>query len=58
VLIAFAILLLQLNFFQTVVPWLRAGHWPCAWEVAGGEADPLVGGNAGPLIVLLLYQEP
>jgi hypothetical protein len=22
----------HLNFFQSMMPWLRAGHWPCGWE--------------------------
>jgi hypothetical protein len=21
----------NLNFFQSIMPWLRAGHWPCGW---------------------------
>jgi len=22
----------NLTFFQSLMPWLRAGHWPCGWE--------------------------
>ena len=22
----------KLGFFQSMMPWLRAGYWPCGWE--------------------------
>lgn len=32
----------NLNFFQSIMPWFRAGHWPCGWKGQWPEGKLIV----------------